>query len=145
MNIEELCDTKPESVSTDLSWLRNENYNHVPELHSCDVCELTLPKGHEVIEINVYKDHDLGDGKSWQLGVVTLNSRPAMVLQHAGIDGDEYSNRIILDIPDYMRLVNVLKNAAQTEWTVGGKENSRTEDMPDLTKFNGHSLGELSS
>ena len=145
--IDELLALAPEEVNCDLGVLVGSRSNHVPEAIDENVIMLwELEKlGNSAIEIKYYKNHFFDHRRFWRLASVWFENKPFMVIQNAGREGDDYSNRFIIDTDVYSKAIlhlKILIASQPVEILQETKERycDRDSEIETLTDFYGNEL-----
>lgn len=136
----ELYKRTPESISYDINILKGCYYNHIPELEFLYICEDSLKKNNRV-SIRIYKDFNFDGRRFWRLASVYFDNKPCMIIQNAGREGDDHSDRFITDKNLYMEMINFIGTLISPN--IGEIEISFNEDddIKGLDEFYGNKLG----
>lgn len=90
-------------ISTDqvgpLTYLKESNYDHIPEA-IVDQWDLIDIKS-DLITIKIVKEFYFDARRFWRLCTVWYDNKPFMIIQNAGREGDDHSERIITNADLY--------------------------------------------
>jgi hypothetical protein len=98
----------PERTVTSVEHLSGYYYNHIYEVGD----EFPMVKYEvktERVEIRFIKDFCFDGRRVWQLATVWLDSKPVMIVQNAGREGDDYSARFITDATLFREMCQHIK------------------------------------
>lgn len=116
-------------------------YNHIPEF-PLSTHDIKGFKKSDRIRIDYYKDHNYDVRRIWRLCSVLFDNEYVMIIQNAGREGDDYSERFIVDKTAYDNMIEHLCciSVLNTE-----DESSKCcvdidKDIPSLDNFYGDSL-----
>lgn len=90
------------------------------------------------METRTLVDHDYDGRRGWTLQTVWFDSKPVMVVNSSGRDGDEYHERWITDGAAFHALVSFLKSFLPEGPSEGFVEASAK--IPAMTEFYGHTI-----
>lgn len=128
----------PTTEVGDLDWLKGSRYNHV-----CEIEGLYIPwdAKSDRVEIRVIKDFCFDGRRIWRLATVWFDGGPVMVIQNAGREGDDFSNRFITDKDAFRQMCVHLRDLFAPE-VDEPYYNCYTGDdvIPELISFYGQSL-----
>ena len=147
MTPEELYGMTPELVDHDLDILKwdGSHHNHVPELQFEEKLPFTDPN--KRISIKYYKKFQFDQRRYWALASVWfkhswLEDSPFMIIQNAGREGDDHSERFITHMGIYELAIAYLRSICTISFDESTKRIvSALDDIPNLTKFYGDELG----
>jgi len=137
MTANDIYKLKPISVTTEIDRLIGCGYNHIPEIDAYYLGYVS----NERINIKTYADYCFDGRRIWKISSVWFDEKPVMIIQNAGREGDDHAERFITDTDVYENMVSYIK-------TLMAKEElpdviDPDENIPKLTGFYGHTLGEF--
>ena len=102
----ELFAREPQKIEKDFSELQGCYYNHLSELELQlgDLDKAEAPG----IELRVYGYKFYDERRYWQLSAVYFENEPVMIVQNAGREGDDHSERFIVDVDRYCAMLRVI-------------------------------------
>lgn len=139
MKPSELYARKPEEVTTDITCLAGCYYNHMPEIENFDSVRWNIVQPDGKLKIHIYKYHSFDCRRFWQLAGVSFNDYMFMIIQNAGREGDDHSNRFITDMGAYRQAVNYIWSLIPPN-EKDYKEYDVHEDIKGLDEFYGNKL-----
>lgn len=150
MKPSELYAMTPEKTDSDIFVLTGWEFNHVPEID----WSLMNAEAHKQtrIVINYYKDFDFDGRRFWRLASVWLDdirerpspSKPVMIIQNAGREGDDWHKRFITDSALYQEMVAHLHSlTSMSSIDIKDELCDPEEDIKNLTEFYGNKLDGL--
>lgn len=80
-------------------------YNHIPELPWDVINSQANIKPSKRVTIKIYKEFYFDSRRFWRLASVWLDQQPVMIIQNAGREGDDFSERYITDKTLYEHLI----------------------------------------
>lgn len=139
MTPNELYNRIPEDSYYGCNYLIGCYNSHVPELEAFE-WDLDQDKAQkdERIMIKVYKHFDFDHRRFWRLSSVWFDGAPVMVLQNAGREGDDCSQRFVTDEERYRRMVAYLFTLIKHDDSIATVDPDK--DIKDLTSFYGNEL-----
>ena len=98
--------SKPTDKYLPLSVLVGCYFNFIPEteIERWDLENMASPR----IEIRSLMDFDFDYRRIWRLSTVWFDTKPVMILQNAGREGDDHAQRFITDAELYVEMINYL-------------------------------------
>lgn len=132
MKPSDLYKLMPEDSHHNVDILSGCHYNHIPDVDLDDVDIDQVEKDQRVL-IKVYKEHTYDYRRFWRLASVWFDNEPIMIVQNAGREGDDYTNRFITNTKQYYELVSYLRTLLLDEYKE--KEYDPNEDISNLTRF----------
>ncbi len=114
-------------------------YDHFPDVHA-DI-KYEMPEQYRIQERGVFY-FDFDGRRIWSLSTFWLDREPFMITQNAGREGDDHARRFITDIPRYQSAVSYL-NSLHIADIHPEDVIDPDVDMPELTRFYNHTLGDL--
>lgn len=132
---------EPEEISYELYGLIE---HHIQEIDSYDF-DYDDNKKTKHIEIRYYKNFDFDGRRSWTLAGVFFNDvnnaaakqEPIMIIQNAGREGDDHTDRFITNRDGYLRMIKYLLSCANAPEP---DVISPDEDIRGLESFYGNTL-----
>lgn len=88
-------------------------YSHIPEVERHSINYELADKCN--ISVGYFKYKDFDDRRIWALGKVMLDNVPFMIIQNAGREGDDWSERYIFNEEVYNKAVSVLRSCYEKE------------------------------
>lgn len=128
---------------TELWSLKGFYYDHIPELGLNDIGYIRHGNNTRVV-IKTHVDHNFDGRRFWRMQSVWLDGQPVMITQNAGREGDDYSERFILNYAAFVNMIAYLftlrheENVTVTNTTVGLED-----EPPTLGNFYGHNYKEF--
>lgn len=104
----DLYEMKPTRIDKDINQLYGCYYNHVPEIDSFGFGAYINDEANTEIEIHYYKDHCFDGRRVWQLAAVSFKGTFVMIIQNAGREGDDWSERFITNKEHYDDMVKYI-------------------------------------
>lgn len=92
------------------------------------------------VTIKYLKEHCYDGRRVWELATVWLDGSPVMIIQNAGREGDDHSERYITDKEKFLEMCNYLLSLIHIEDPVQVDAINPDEELSDLTYFYGQSL-----
>lgn len=136
MTPNELYQRTPERVDNDLSVLFGFYFNHMPEVGGDEGWRLIEGQiESKRIEVRYYKDHNYDGRRIWRLASVWLDSKPFMIIQNAGREGDDHSARFITDTERYVEAVVYIKSILPPRFGEISDVVKIDAEIPNLTSF----------
>lgn len=139
MTPDELYARAPESLSSDLHFLRGSVFDHIPELEG----NLRQDDPNQRVIIRCYKEFYFDTRRFWRICSVWFDSKPIMIIRNAGREGDDHRSRFVTDAPGYIRMVVYLQTLTQPRCDRDSTIKDEVDpalDIPDLTTFYGDTL-----
>ncbi|GAA4450437.1 hypothetical protein GCM10023189_11080 [Nibrella saemangeumensis] len=130
----------PEREDNDLSVLVGCYYNHLPEATTFSEQNPILRAVKEKVLIRYYKDHFFDNHYRWRLASVWFDAKPVMIIQNAGLEGEEFKRRIITNAQLYLNLVQHLNGKLTDVFINTGELIEPTEEIWGLDDFYGSML-----
>lgn len=127
----------PYEVNCALCCLIGFGYNHIKEsgLDTIDIVDIDTDR----VEIRTIKYFDFDGRRFWMLATVWFDSKPVMVIQNAGREGDDHAKRYVTDksaLRDMCQYIRSLVPVEEDESDLVDAD----EDIPSLTEFYGNEL-----
>ncbi|MFC5412197.1 hypothetical protein ACFPMF_22925 [Larkinella bovis] len=139
----DLYNRLPEREDNDLSVLVGYYFNHIPELSSFLELDKQITADCQQVIIKYYKDHYFDNRRIWRLASVWYDQFPVMIIQNAGLEGEEHHRRFITDLPRYHQLIDYLKGLLTRQAVALNDIFAPHTDIDGLDMFHGHSLDSL--
>jgi len=141
MKPKELYKRTPEKIDKDINVLHGCYYNFIPEVQGFDFCQ-DIPDGaNELVEIHYYKDFDFDGRRFWRLAAVKYNGEFVMIIQNAGREGDDWTERFITNFEFYVGMVGYIQTLVPTSRIdTNGDYVSPNTDIKGLDDFYGNNL-----
>jgi len=117
------------------SYIRGCYYNYIPEIDG-----YSNYKPSDRIQIHIYKDFDFDGRRFWRLASIWLDNKPVMIVQNAGREGDDHTNRFITDHKQYVNLVSLLLSLQISEEIEHSDIIDPNKEDPSITFFYGCDL-----
>lgn len=141
MNAKDLYNMDVESSTKSLSPLTGSYYNFVPEINTDDTWLGGLENDKVVIKTVkcFYYDHR----RLWLLQTVWYDNKPVMIIQNAGREGDDHTERFITDISTYKNMIEYINSLIVHNDNYTTSMNDYIDDhenIESLTNFYGQSL-----
>jgi len=116
-------------------YLEGFYYNHVPEI---DGQSKYNPS--DRIKCYIYKDFDFDGRRFWRLAAIWFDDKPIMIVQNAGREGDDHSERFITNWEGYCEMVqHIMSLRIPDEFEQENLVDPDT-DIEGLTSFYGNEL-----
>jgi len=130
----DLYKIEPERTEQGATHLKGCYYNHIPELDDVYLYDADLSR----IEVRFIKDWCYDGRRVWQLASVWFDGSPCMVVQNAGREGDDFSNRFITNRGVFSAMIEYIRKQTEQDDEVNETDSDRPE--PLLTEFYSQSL-----
>ncbi|GAA4418122.1 hypothetical protein GCM10023187_51190 [Nibrella viscosa] len=140
MTPQDLYNRTPEREDNDLRVLTGCTYNHIPEVTTFPEQEPTPTAGGKKVLIRYYKDHFFYNHYLWRLASVWFGGKPVMIIQNAGLEGEEFKRRIITNAQLYLKLVQHLNGKLTDVFLKTGDLVDSTQEIRGLDAFHGSML-----
>jgi hypothetical protein len=139
----ELYVRHPETTDNNIGILRGYSYNHIPEMD--DGISLPWKDPNCRIEIRYYSDQCPDGRRIWRLASVWfLDSNnewlPFMIVQNAGREGDDYSDRFITAPDTYDLAIKYLASLVEPDEAQETDIVDPAQDIETLDNFYGARL-----
>jgi len=105
MTPKELYTRTPERIDNNVNRLYGCYFNHVPEIRAVPYCGDFLEDKAKRIEIHYFKDFCFDGRRTWTLAGVKFDGEFIMIIQNAGREGDDYTERFITNKDGYPDMV----------------------------------------
>lgn len=135
MTPKQLYEMTPESTEKSLYPLAGCYYNHLPE--AGDSHEW-ISSETDRVEVRTIKYFDYDGRRYWRLATVWFDSKPVMVIQNAGREGDDHRERFVTDHAQLMAMASHVRSLMKPEEPRDVV--AIDADLPELTDFYGQSL-----
>lgn len=126
------------------AYFQGSYYDHLQELDVIDDTVVAIKKSLD-IRIDVYKDFCYDGRRTWRLCSVYWKETPVMIIQNAGREGDDYTNRFILNREKYIEMIECLRDLIVFDQNfdyIGNDCVDVEDDVPNLIDFYNQSLDE---
>lgn len=130
----DLYKIEPEHTEQGADHLKGCYYNHIPELGDVYLYDADLSR----IEVRFIKDWCFDGRRVWQLASVWFDGSPCMIVQNAGREGDDFSDRFITNRDAFFAMIDYIRQ--QTKQYEDVKEVDPDRPEPMLTEFYSNSL-----
>lgn len=137
MNANELYVLIPEDITNCLGSLKGFYYDHLPEVENS---LWGLEDKNTRAEVKIVKDFDFDGRRFWALKTIWFDSKPFMITQNAGREGDDHYKRFITDVETFKEFVQYVKQLSDTQEYYLDDVISPEKDFPELTAFYGNKL-----
>lgn len=134
----ELYARTPEKVDEEIN--RLFGFNHIPEIEDHEHCGWIPDSKNDRVEFHIYKDFDFDGRRTWFLAAVKFDGVFVMVIQNAGREGDDHSDRCITNKPAYDAMVTYIRTLCASEDASAEDVVDEHEDIPQLASFYGNDL-----
>ena len=111
----------------------SDHFYEIPSIYDLNT-ELFKEKNTK-ISIDFYKNHSYDGRRIWRLAVVVFDNKKVMFVQNAGREGDDHSERFILNREAYLEMVDYLKSFEYKDDNSDIKEWGMEENIGGLTSF----------
>ena len=125
----------PESVDKDVGNLKGCYSDHLPEIEGL----WDINSKNDKVEIKVLKDFDFDGRRCWTLRTVWFDSKPVMVVQNAGREGDDHYRRYITNDELFKDMVTYLQSLFEVD-VYAHETLDLNEKLDCLTNFYGKQL-----
>lgn len=140
MTPQELYNRIPEQEDRNLRILTGCLYNHIPEVSALRGLDKAIVDRNTKVLIKYYKDHSFENRYVWRLASVWFEDKPVMIIQNAGLAGEEYKCRFITDTSLYLELIQYLKGLLTTAFVTIEDQVDPTLEIRGLDAFHGSIL-----
>lgn len=143
----ELYARKPEYITTNIiEYLYGCYYNHLApfiDIQYDENIKKELLK-QDKIEIHVYKHYDFDGRRFWRLSAVKFENDFVMIIQNAGREGDDHSERFITNIDKFKEMIKYIRNLINNidfyDDVIKKDFIELDEEIPSLCDFYGNKL-----
>ncbi|GAA4450408.1 hypothetical protein GCM10023189_10970 [Nibrella saemangeumensis] len=133
----DLYNRTPEREDNDLSVLIGCLYNHIPEVSALLELDKSIIDGNNKVVIKYYKDHSFENRYIWRLASVWFEAIPVMIIQNAGLKGEEFQRRLITYEQGYVELIQYLKGLLTDACIDASDLVDQNEEISGLDAFHG--------
>ena len=130
----------PQRVSNQVRNLAGYHYNHVPEVAK-DFFTQAYTISLNRVEIRFLKDWCFDGSRVWQLATVWFDGDPVMIIQNAGHEGDDYTNRFITHVGNFIKMCAHIRGLLPVESSEFINDLvDADQQIEELTNFYGYNL-----
>lgn len=140
MTPQDLYNRVPEREDNNLHVLIGCFFNHIPEVATFMDLKPALLIENERVLIRYYKDHVFDNKYIWRLASVWFDGKPVMLIQNAGLAGEEFNRRLITDALLYLELIQYLKGLLTNAFLSPEDLVDPTAEISGLDSFHGSIL-----